>query len=115
MEIVETESHFLEDSEMVLIAYGFTARTGLYVVKQLRKEGVKAGLLRLKTLWPFPEEAVTEVGRKAKQILVPEMNRGQVAGEVKKFAACEVFSLPQTNGEIIRPETILEMVKKISS
>ena len=115
MEIVETESHFLEDSEIVLIAYGFTARTSLYVVKELRKEGVKAGLLRLKTLWPFPEEAITEIGRKAKKILVPEMNQGQVAGEVKKFAACEVFSLLQTNGEIIRPETIMEMAKKIQS
>jgi 2-oxoglutarate ferredoxin oxidoreductase subunit alpha len=113
MRIVETENHFLEDSEIVLIAYGFTARTGLYVVKQLRKEGVKAGLLRLKTLWPFPEEAVSEVGRKAKKILVPEMNQGQIAGEVKKFAACEVFSLPQTNGEIIRPETMIQMLKKI--
>ena len=112
--IVETESHFLEDSEIALIAYGFTARTGLYVVKQLRKEGVKAGLLRLKTLWPFPEEAVEEVGRKAKKILVPEMNQGQVAGEVKKYATCEVFSLPQTNGEIIRPETMIQMLKKIS-
>jgi 2-oxoglutarate ferredoxin oxidoreductase subunit alpha len=111
--IVETESHFLEDSEITLIAYGFTARTSLYVVKRLRKEGLKAGLLRLKTLWPFPEEAVTEVGRKAKKILVPEMNQGQVVGEVRKYAACEVFSLPQTNGEIIRPETIMEMVNKI--
>jgi 2-oxoglutarate ferredoxin oxidoreductase subunit alpha len=114
MEIVETESHSLEDSEIVLIAYGFTARTGLYVVKQLRKEGLKVGLLRLKTLWPFPEEAVTEVGRKAKKILVPEMNQGQVAGEVKKFAPCEVFSLPQTNGEIIRPETILDKLRRIA-
>jgi 2-oxoglutarate ferredoxin oxidoreductase subunit alpha len=114
MRIVETENHFLEDSEIVLIAYGFTARTSLYVVKQLRKEGMKVGLLRLKTLWPFPEEAVSEVGRKAKKILVPEMNQGQVAGEVKKFAACEVFSLPQTNGEIIRPETMIQMLKKIS-
>ena len=114
MRIVETENHFLEDSEIVLIAYGFTARTSLYVVKQLRKEGMKVGLLRLKTLWPFPEEAVAEVGRKAKKILVPEMNQGQVAGEVKKYAACEVFSLPQTNGEIIRPETMIEMLKKIS-
>ena len=113
MRIVETENHFLEDSEIVLIAYGFTARTSLYVVKQLRKEGMKVGLLRLKTLWPFPEEAVSEVGRKAKKILVPEMNQGQVAGEVKKFAACEVFSLPQTNGEIIRPETIMDRLRKI--
>ena len=62
--IIETEDYFLEDSDIGLIAYGFTARTSLYVVKRLRKEGMKVGLLRLKTLWPFPEEAVREVGKR---------------------------------------------------
>jgi 2-oxoglutarate ferredoxin oxidoreductase subunit alpha len=111
--IVETEDYFLEDSEIALVAYGFTARTSLYVVKRLRKEGVKAGLLRLKTLWPFPEEAVAEVGKRAKKVLVPEMNQGQVAGEVKKYCSCDVIPLSQTNGEVIRPETIMEVLRKI--
>jgi 2-oxoglutarate ferredoxin oxidoreductase subunit alpha len=111
--ITETEASFLEDSEICLIAYGFTARTSLYVVKELRKEGRKVGLLRLKTLWPFPEDAVREAGRRARKILVPEMNRGQVAGEAKKYCSCDVIPLIQTNGEIIRPETILAELKKI--
>jgi 2-oxoglutarate ferredoxin oxidoreductase subunit alpha len=109
--IIETEDHFLEDSEIGLIAYGFTARTSLYVVKRLRKVGVKVGLLRLKTLWPFPEEAVREAGRKVKKIIVPEMNQGQVAGEVKKYCSCDVISLSQTNGKVIRPEKIIEALK----
>ena len=112
--IVESESHFLEDSEIALIAYGFTARTSLYVVKCLRREGVKAGLLRLKTLWPFPEEAVKEVGQSVKRLIVPEMNRGQVAGEVRKACLCDVISVGQTNGEIIRPETILQVLRRVS-
>jgi 2-oxoglutarate/2-oxoacid ferredoxin oxidoreductase subunit alpha len=111
--IVGTGDYFLEDSEVALIAYGFTARTSLYVVKRLRKEGNKVGMLRLKTLWPFPEEAVTALGKRIKKVIVPEMNLGQVAGEVKKFCSCDVISLNQTNGEVIRPETIIEMVKKI--
>ncbi len=111
--IIETEDYFLEDSDIGLIAYGFTARTSLYVVKRLRKAGVKVGLLRLKTLWPFPEEAVREAGKKVNQVVVPEMNQGQVAGEVKKYCSCEVISLGQTNGEIIRPEKIIEALKKI--
>ena len=111
--IIETQDYFLEDSEIALIAYGFTARTSLYAVKRLRKEGVRVGMLRLKTLWPFPEEAVSEVGRRMKKVLVPEMNQGQVAGEVKKFCSCEVISLGQTNGEVIRPETILETLRRI--
>lgn len=109
--IIETEDYFLEDSDIVVIAYGFTARTSLYAVKHLRKEGVKAGMLRLKTLWPFPEEAVREAGRRVKKVIVPEMNQGQVAGEVKKYCSCEVIPLGQTNGEVIRPEKIIEVLK----
>jgi len=111
--IVETEDYFLEDSEITLVAYGFTARTSLYVVKRLRNEGVKVGLLRLKTLWPFPEEAVADLGKRAKKVLVPEMNQGQVAGEVKKYCSCDVIPLSQTNGEVIGPETIIEALRKI--
>ncbi len=111
--IIEAEDYFLEDSDIGLIAYGFTARTSLYVVKRLRKAGLKVGLLRLKTLWPFPEEAVREAGKNVKKVLVPEMNQGQVAGEIKKYCSCEVISLGQTNGEVIRPERIIEALKKI--
>jgi 2-oxoglutarate ferredoxin oxidoreductase subunit alpha len=111
---VETEDYFLEDSEIALIAYGFTARTSLYVVKHLRKEGMKIGMLRLKTLWPFPEETVTKLAEKVKKILVPEMNLGQVAGEVKKYCGCDVILLDQTNGEVIRPEVMIEVLKGIS-
>jgi 2-oxoglutarate ferredoxin oxidoreductase subunit alpha len=111
--MVEIEDYFLEDAEMVLVAYGFSARTSLFVVKHLRKEGVHVGLLRLKTLWPFPEEAVADLGKRAKKVIVPEMNLGQVAGEVKKYCSCEVIPVGQINGEVIRPETIMEVLKKI--
>ncbi len=111
--IIEAEDYFSEDSDIAVIAYGFTARTSLYAVKHLRKEGVKAGMLRLKTLWPFPEEAVREAGRRVKKVIVPEMNQGQVAGEVKKYCSCDVIPLSQTNGEIIRPETIVDLIKRI--
>ena len=111
-QIVETESYFLEDSEAAVIAYGFTARSSLYAVKQLRKEGLKIGLLRIKTLWPFPEAAIGGLGG-IKKLIVPEMNQGQVAGEVRKFYPGEIISLRQTNGEIIRPETIMETLRSI--
>ena len=110
--MIGTEDYFLEDSEIMIIAYGFTARTSLYAVDQLKKEGMKVGMLRIKTLWPFPDEAVTEAGKRVKKVIVPEMNLGQVAGEVKKFCPCEVIQINQTDGEIIRPETIMEIVKK---
>jgi 2-oxoglutarate ferredoxin oxidoreductase subunit alpha len=108
-----TEGYFLEDSEIFLITYGFTARTSLFVIKRLRKEGKKVGLLRLKTLWPFPEEAVAEVVKRGKKVMVPEMNQGQVAGEVRKLCRGEVIPLNQTDGEVIRPETIMDELDRI--
>jgi len=111
--IIETEDYLLEDAEVALIAYGFTARTSLYAIKRLRKEGQKIGMLRLKTLWPFPDERVAEVGKKVKRIMVPEMNLGQVAGEVKRYVDCDVISLSQTNGEVIGPEFLIEAIRKI--
>ena len=111
--IIETQDYFLEDAEIAVVAYGFTSRTSLYVVKRLRKEGIKVGLVRLKTLWPFPEEAMRGLRGGVKKVIIPEMNKGQVAGEVRKYCSCDVIPISQTNGEIIRPETILEAVKRI--
>jgi 2-oxoglutarate ferredoxin oxidoreductase subunit alpha len=79
----------------------------------LRKEGQKVGLLRLKTLWPFPGEAVRDAGAGAKKIFIPEMNRGQVADEVKKYCACDLFPFGQTNGEVIQPETLEGALRRI--
>jgi 2-oxoglutarate ferredoxin oxidoreductase subunit alpha len=112
-DIIETEEYFLDDAEVALVAYGFTARSSLYALKQMRKQKSKVGLLRLKTLWPFPEDEVIRLGQHVRKMIVPEMNRGQVAGEVRKVFSGDLFSLTQTNGEIIRPETIMAELERI--
>jgi len=111
--IVDTEPYFLEDAEIVVIAYGFTARTSFHAVRKLRHEGLKLGMLRLKTLWPFPGEEIQKAAENVTRVVVPEMNRGQVAGEVKKHCSCDVISIGQTNGEVIRPETLIKRLKEI--
>jgi 2-oxoglutarate/2-oxoacid ferredoxin oxidoreductase subunit alpha len=114
-QIIETEGYFLDDAECAVVAYGFTARTSLYAVRRLRKKGMKLGLLRLRTLWPFPEDEIRALGAQVKKVLVPEMNRGQVAGEVEKICSIDVLSLGQTNGDIIHPEKIEEVLRRMSS
>lgn len=111
-EISRTEEHFLQDAEQAVIAYGFTARSALYAVKRLREKGRKVGLLRLQTLWPFPEHVVSVLGKRVKRILVPEMNLGQVLGEVRKLVHCQVEGYHQVNGEIIHPEAIVEAMER---
>ena len=111
--IIQTDSYHLKDAEVIVISYGFTARSALFAIEQLRKEGKKVGLLRLKTIWPFADEIIRDIGQKAKKIFVPEMNRGQLIGEVMKYAPCEVIPYNQTNGEIIHPHQIINEVRRL--
>ncbi len=111
--IIQTESTMLEDADIVIIAYGFTARSALFAVEKLRQEGKKVGLLRLKTIWPFADLVVEQLGSSARKILVPEMNMGQIAGEIRKYAACEVISCRQSNGRVIHPQRIIEEIRSL--
>ncbi len=111
--IVRVQGHFLKDARIAVVAYGFTARSALYAVQRLRKEGAEAGLLRLQTVWPFACEEIRELGRKVEHILVPEMNLGQIAGEVTKVADCEVVPLNRINGEIIHPDLIEDELRRL--
>ena len=111
--ITQTDSYHLEDAEVIVVSYGFTARSALFAIEQLRKEGKRVGLLRLKTIWPFADEIIHDIGQKAKKIFVPEMNRGQIIGEVMKYAPCEVIPYNQTNGEIIHPHRIINEVRRL--
>ena len=112
-EIIQYENHYLEDATIAVVCYGFTARSSLFAVEKLRDKGKKIGVVRLKTLWPFPEELISDIGSKMKKILVPEMNMGQVVGEVMKYACCEVIPYSQANGEIISPGTIIEQLRRL--
>lgn len=112
-EIVEVESYHAEgELDLLVISYGFTARSALFAVEALRSEGKKVGLLRLKTLWPFPEGEVAEMASRARRVFVPEMNLGQVAGEVRKYVPSEVLGYNQTNGEVIDPRTLIEEMRR---
>ena len=112
-DIIEYDAHFIEDAEVIVICYGFTARSALFAVEEMRAAGEKVGMLRLKTLWPFPNRLVKEIGSRVEKILVPEMNKGQVIGEVMKYASAEAILYSQTNGEVIHPEAIIEQLRRL--
>jgi len=111
--IIQTESYFLDDAEVIIVSYGFTARSSLFAMDQLRKDGRKVGLLRLKTIWPFADRIIHQIGGAAKKIFVPEMNMGQVVGEIAKYATCDVVPYTQTDGEIIHPHQIMREVRSL--
>jgi 2-oxoglutarate ferredoxin oxidoreductase subunit alpha len=103
--IIQVEEHFLDGAEYVVVAYGLVARAALAAVKEAHLQGKKIGLLRLKTLWPFPEERIRALG--ARKIIVPELNRGQLVREVERVARVDVIPVNRVDGEVVRPEEIL--------
>ncbi len=113
-EIVRTETLLCDEGalDVLLIAYGFTARSAYRAAQDLRQEGLRAGLLRLRTLWPFAEEAVREMAGRAQRVLVPEMNRGQILHEVQRIVP-EAAGYNKTNGEVIAPVEIVEAAREM--
>ena len=77
------EEQYMDDAEYVIAAYGTTARIALTAIRQARAQGVKAGLIRPITLWPFPSEAFARAAQKAKKFLTVEMSLGQMVDDVR--------------------------------
>jgi 2-oxoglutarate ferredoxin oxidoreductase subunit alpha len=114
--IVQVKEITLKDAEVAVIAYGITYRSALSAVRKARAEGTKTDLLRLITLWPFPEKHVSQLAKKVKAIVVPEMNYGQIVREVERAAKeTPVVFLPKLGGEPHRPTEILEGIMRASS
>jgi len=107
--------HFMTvDAEIVIIAYGCVARSARRAVLEARSQGIKVGMLKLITLWPFPRSFVQLLTKAGKILLVPEMNMGQVSREVKRVneGMTQVFTLNKIDGTIISPEEILATIKE---
>lgn len=115
--IARWEEHLLEDAEVVLVAYGITARIALRAVQLAREQGIRAGLLRPVVVWPFPERRIRELAaRGVSGFVVPEMNLGQMVLEVERVVAgkAPVVSLPHAGGTVHRPEDILEAIVRMA-
>jgi len=113
-DIVETESYRMEDADIVIVSYGISVRTGLSAVDSAREMGYKAGLLRLITVWPFPEAMIREIAARVKGLITVEINLGQVHYEVERCAGGQAKALlvGSAGGKIIHPDKVLECIQK---
>lgn len=113
-DIVKFEEYKLDDAEVVLIAFGSTSRTAKESVDNLREEGIKAGLFRPITIWPFADKQIKEISEKVKNIVVTEMNLGQYVNEVKRVSSdkCKVDFYGKVDGHLITPTELNEFVKE---
>ncbi len=113
-EIIMLESDGLEDAEVAVVSYGIAARTALWPIEMAREEGIKVGLLRLVTVWPFPEETIYQLADQVKAIVVPELNMGQIVLEVERCAAGKVpvTCVPHPGGDIHKPQDVLAAIRQ---
>lgn len=111
---VQYEMYHTEDAELVFVAYGTVSRIVKTTVDQLREEGYKVGLIRPKTLWPFPKEAFKQIPN-AKNLLVVEMSLGQMIDDVKLASECKlpVDFYGRSGGMIPSPAAIGQKAKEI--
>jgi len=116
-EVVEAyETVECEDADVVVVGFGITSRAARRAVKVARQKGIKAGLFRPITLWPFPEEPFKQAAEHAKTIIVAEMNAGQLSLEVERLCAGQTRLRPlnRIDGEPIEPQGILDKIEDVT-
>lgn len=114
-EIQMSKEYMLDDADVAVIAYGSVARSAWRAVQDARKHGVKAGMLQLITLFPFPRGSVAPLLSSCKAVLVPEMNMGQISREVHRVnqTGCRVVKYNRFDGQFITPTEIFKNLIKL--
>jgi 2-oxoglutarate ferredoxin oxidoreductase subunit alpha len=115
-DIVSYDEFAMEDAEICVIAYGASARSAKDAIKQLRANGLKVGLFRPITLWPFPDREVRERAERVKAIVMVEMNLGQMVLEVERCTKgiVPIDGVFRADGEAIHPDRIVAKIEEVA-
>ena len=104
------------DAEVLIVAYGITARAARRAVAEARAQGIRAGMFRPITLWPFPETALLDAAKSCRAVLVPEMNAGQLQLEIERLLGKDrVSGLHRYDGEPVSPDQILTTLQELAN
>ena len=116
-QIIDYETHFVSGAKIILVTYGSSFRPTLRAVRTLREDGLKVGLLKLNTIWPFAEGLIRKWAKKVDAFVVPEVNFGQIALEVERCSGGQALtaSIPHAGGGIHNPRQIVTAVEKVLS
>lgn len=116
-DILQWEEIMTEDADVIVVCYGGTTRSAIKAVKDARAAGIKAGIFRPISIWPFPADALLNAAKQAKNIIVAEHNYGQLLLEIERAVKneCEISFIGRVDGEIIMPDQIFDKIKEVSS
>ena len=108
------EEYMMEDAEVCVVAFGIASRVAKNAVAQARSEGVKAGLIRPVTLWPFPSKVLRQAAEKVKSFVCVELNMGQMIEDVRLAIECTrpVGLCNRTGGMIPSPDQVLASIRE---
>lgn len=115
-QLTRSQSILTDDADIVLVAYGCSARVCRSAVDMARAEGIRAGLLRPITLYPFPNKAIQALARQGKRFLVVELSTGQMVEDVRLAVdgASEVVFYGRTGGVVPTPAEILDQIRDMA-
>ena len=110
------EEYLMDDAEICVVAFGITSRVAKNAINEARKQGVKVGLIRPITLWPFPKEVLNKAADKCKAFISVEMNMGQMIEDVELSIRCKkpVYLCCRTGGMIPSPEEVLAKITEVN-
>ncbi len=110
--IVEYSEFMVDDAEYLILAYGITSRSATRAVKTLRSEGIKAGLFRPITLWPFPKKRIKSLSEKVQRIFVPEINFGQYSHAIREHVKIDVEEIYFPPGSVPDPNVMVKTIRR---
>ncbi|MGC9517240.1 MAG: 2-oxoacid:acceptor oxidoreductase subunit alpha [Methanomicrobiales archaeon] len=115
-EITRINKELTDDADVIVVSYGAPSRSAATAVKKAREQGINAGYIKIDVVWPFPEKEIKKAAKQASNIIVVEMNLGQIFYEVERIACnySKVSLLPKIGGEIHQPDEILDKIKSIT-
>lgn len=116
-DITDYEEFELSDAKIGIISFGISARSSKEAIEIARAKGIKVGLFRFKTLWPFPEKEIIKLASKVDKILVVELNTGQITKQVQLVLSksnCEVHSLAEPRSQPFQIDEIVTKVKELN-
>jgi 2-oxoglutarate ferredoxin oxidoreductase subunit alpha len=115
-DIVAVQEEWLDDADVAVVCFGGTARSAREAVRTARQQGIRAGIFRPITVWPFPVKRLEKLSSQLKRILVVEHNYGQMVLEVERVVKnrCQLSFIGRVNGTVIPPEEILKQLKEVN-
>ncbi|HHY70811.1 MAG TPA: 2-oxoacid:acceptor oxidoreductase subunit alpha [Thermoanaerobacterales bacterium] len=112
-DLMDLDVQQVEDAEICIVTFGSASRPAMEAISAAREVGIRAGLIRLRTLFPFPEKEIADLTKDVSTLLVPELNIGKLVLEVRRSVRDKkIVSLPKLGGALHTPDEILEAIKK---